>query len=255
MRKKILYVFFIVMVLTASVCKILSIMDVSPKDKDAIKRDKSNIIIEKRNATQDENEKLKINKTVYLTFDDGPSKNTYKVLDILKQNNIKATFFVIGTNITGEYEGILREMEGRGHIIGIHTFSHKYNYIYTNANNYIEDFNMAYNQLTGILNNTPSIYRFPGGSCNCYIGSNKSLIVDELKARGFTYYDWQVSGEDSVGKPTKEEIVNNVLKDVDDFDNPIVLLHDSSINGNTVEALPEIIRGLKERGYEFGVLK
>lgn len=252
MRKKVLYVFFIIMVLTTIVCKLLSVFSVDFYKEDLDEDNELKITIEKgSNPKTQNNQKPLSEKIAYLTFDDGPSKNTYKVLEILDKHDIKATFFVIGTNITPEYEKLIKDMEGAGHVIGIHTFSHKYNYIYTGADKYIEDFNKAYEQLAGILANPPSIYRFPGGSCNCYVGPYKDKIVDALENRGFTYYDWMVSGEDSVGSPSKESIVDNVLKDIDGFTNPIVLLHDSSINGNTVEALEEIIRELEERGYEF----
>lgn len=255
MRKKVLYVFFIVLVLVASICKLL-LMSSIRVDKGKTQESETKIITKKDNVVIKDNKKKEADdkKVAYLTFDDGPSKNTYKVLEILDKYDIKATFFVIGTNITPEYEKLLKSIEKEGHVIGIHTFTHKYNYIYTSAGNYIEDFNRAYDQLKNILNTPPSIYRFPGGSCNCYVGAFKTDIVRKLKTRGFTYYDWTVSGEDSVGSPTVESIVENVLGDIDRFENPVILLHDSSINKNTVEALEDIILGLKEKGYEFAPL-
>lgn len=262
MRKKVLYVFFIVLVLFAIICEVFfedNCGDDIDKSRDKREQatetkesdtcDDSALIKNKEIVIEDKNKRV-----VYLTFDDGPSKNTYKVLEILDKYDVKATFFVIGANITQEYEALIKDMEQRGHIIGIHTFSHKYNYIYSNVNSYIEDFNKAYFQLERIMETPPAIYRFPGGSCNCYVGGLKKEIVERLKARGFSYFDWTISGEDSVGKPTVEGIIKNVLKDIDDFENPIVLLHDSSINENTVDALESIILGIKERGYEFGVL-
>lgn len=256
MRKKVLYVFFIIMVLTAIVCKLLSVFSVDFYKEDLDEDNELKITVEKDNNEKvQDNQKPLSEKTAYLTFDDGPSKNTYKVLEILDKYDIKVSFFVIGTNITPEYEELLKSMEEDGHVIGIHTFSHKYNYIYTSASNYIEDFNKAYQQLNGILEKPPAIYRFPGGSCNCYVGPFKSEIVRTLKSRGFTYYDWHVSGEDSVGNPSSDMIIQNVLKDVDGFGNPVILLHDSSINKNTVDALERIILGLKDKGYGFGVLE
>lgn len=253
MRKKVLYVFFIIMVLSAIICKLLCVFKGGVDKEDTINNDELNIEKQGNTQIQDNVEGLG-KKTAYLTFDDGPSKNTYKVLDILKRYDIKATFFIVGTNVTPEYEKLLKDMEKEGHTIGIHTFTHKYNYIYTSASNYIEDFDKAWEQLKRILNKQPDIYRFPGGSCNCYVGRFKSEIVKTLKSRGFTYYDWNVSGEDSVGKPSSDTIIQNVLTDVERFNKPIILLHDSSINDNTVVALESIILGLKERGYEFGTL-
>lgn len=262
MRKKVLYVFFIVLVLFAIICEVFfddncgdninksrDKREQATETKESDTCDDSALIENKEIVIEDKNKRV-----VYLTFDDGPSKNTYKVLEILDKYDIKATFFVIGANITQEYEALIKDMEQRGHIIGIHTFSHKYNYIYSDVNSYIEDFNKAYFQLERIMETPPAIYRFPGGSCNCYVGGLKKEIIERLKTRGFSYFDWTISGEDSVGKPTVEGIIKNVLEDIDDFDNPIVLLHDSSINENTVDALESIILGIKERGYEFGVL-
>lgn len=255
MRKRVLYVFFIMLVLAAIVCKFLSIFGVDLNSEDLDEDNELEITVK-----QDKNDKIWNNqkplsdKIAYLTFDDGPSKNTYRVLEILDKYHIKATFFVIGTNITLEYEKLLRSMEENGHVIGIHTFTHKYNHIYTSASAYIEDFDKAYEQLNGILKKTPNIYRFPGGSCNCYVGPFRSEIISRLKSRGFTYYDWHVSGEDSVGEPSTDMIIQNVLMDADSFSSPVILLHDSSINKNTAEALERIIQGLKDKGYEFGVL-
>lgn len=254
MRKKVLYVFFIILVLFASICKMLLMFNVKV-EKGKVEENEIKIVTPKDDInTRDKKESVS-KRTVYLTFDDGPSKNTSKILDILDKYDIKATFFVIGTNITPEYEILLKSMEDSGHVIGIHTFSHKYNYIYTSADNYIKDFNKAYEQLVKILDTPPSIYRFPGGSCNCYVGTYKGEIIKRLENRGFTYYDWTVSGEDSVGSPTMESIIINILRDIDRFDNPVILLHDSSINNNTVEALETIIIELKDKGYEFAILE
>ena len=146
-------------------------------------------------------------------------------------------------------------MEKEGHSIGIHTFSHKYNQIYLSKDAYIEDFNKAKDILCKNLKNNPKIYRFPGGSCNCYIGAEKKAIVEELKNKGYTYYDWNVSGEDSVNHPTVNSIVNNVLKDYKNFTKPIILLHDGPSNSNTVIALPTIIENIQKSGYKFEVLR
>lgn len=194
-------------------------------------------------------------KIAYLTFDDGPSKNTKKVLDILDQYNIKATFFLIGSSITDEYVEQLKNMEKTGHSIGIHTFSHKYNQIYLSKETYLNDFNKAKDILSQYLIKEPKIYRFPGGSCNCFIGSNKKEIINELKKEGYNYYDWNVSGEDSINRPSCSFIINNVIKDYKDFDKPIILLHDGPSNDNTVRALPTIIDNIKKSDYSFGVLR
>lgn len=188
-------------------------------------------------------------KTVYLTFDDGPSCNTREVLEILDKYNFKATFFLIGEQIDGEYVDVVKEIIDAGHGIGIHTYSHKYNQIYCSVESYIEDFDKACERISEITGEVPEIYRFPGGSCNTYIGCEKDSIINVLAGRGFTYYDWNVSGEDSVGSPTVYSIYHNVVADICNFDKPVVLLHDSAINKNTVEALPDIIEYIISEGY------
>lgn len=204
----------------------------------------------KREEKTKENEKV-----AYLTFDDGPSKNTKKVLEILDRYKIKATFFIIGSSLTEEYIEQMKTMEKEGHSIGIHTFSHKYNQIYLSKDAYLKDFNKVNEVLCKNLKNNPRIYRFPGGSCNCFIGTEKKAIVEELKNKGYTYFDWNVSGEDSVNLPSVKSIVNNVLKDYKNFNKPIILLHDGPSNGNTVSALSTIIEDIKKSGYSFSTLR
>lgn len=191
----------------------------------------------------------KEDKVAYLTFDDGPSRNTKKVLNILDKYNAKATFFIIGEQITDKYKDIVKETVDRGHSIGIHTFCHDYKKIYTNCESYIHDFEKTCDILNQTIGYIPKIYRFPGGSCNVYIGCIKSDIMDELNGRGFKYYDWNVSGEDSVGRPSSDSIYKNVVKDVTNFNEPVILLHDSSLNSNTVNILPRIIEYIISKGY------
>ena len=194
-------------------------------------------------------------KVAYLTFDDGPSNNTKKVLEILDRYNVKATFFVIGSAIDEKYIDQIKKMEEEGHSIGIHSYSHKYNQIYLSKEAYMKDFNQSKKLLDGILNKRVKIYRFPGGSCNCYLGSRKEDIICDLEEKGYKYYDWNVSGEDALNKPSTDSIIKNVVKDYKNFDNAIILLHDSATNINTVYALPTIIENIKNTGYEFGVLR
>lgn len=193
-------------------------------------------------------------KVAFLTFDDGPSRNTAKVLRILDRYDVKATFFVIGSQITDDYVDLLSKMQENGHSIGIHTFSHKYREIYLSTDSYIKDFEKSKSILDSFLKKKSMIYRFPGGSCNCFIGCKKQDIIDILSKKGYRYYDWNVSGEDSVNYPSVNSIVNNVVKDYKNFDKPIILLHDGPSNGNTVKALPTIIEVIKKSGYVFGTL-
>ncbi|WP_167958172.1 polysaccharide deacetylase family protein [Anaerosporobacter faecicola] len=190
-------------------------------------------------------------KVAYLTFDDGPSENTIKVLEILRKHNIKATFFMIAETITPDQYELIQEMIKEGHTIGIHTYSHNYRQIYSSVKAYLEDFYLAYKKIYEVTGMQPTIFRFPGGSYNCYMKGMREKVIDEMNRRGFNYYDWQVSAEDSVGNPSRASITRNVLKDFKKYQKPIILMHDSSINALTVQALDIIIQTMKEEGYEF----
>lgn len=193
-------------------------------------------------------------KTVYLTFDDGPSKCTEEVLNILEENNACATFFLIGNQINEETAPVLDRMVKDGNQIGIHTFSHEAAEIYESAESYYSDVmkaEEAINKYTGIK---PDVFRFPWGSNNCYIRGFRRDIVDRLKAVGLEYCDWNVSGEDSVGHPYASRIIENVRSNYDVYDNPVLLLHDSATSTETVKALETIIKMYKEAGYQFATL-
>lgn len=200
-----------------------------------------------------ESEKSK--KIAYLTFDDGPSLNTFEILDILQENNIKATFFIVGKTITDEGEDALRRMKNEGHAIGIHTYSHACSEIYCSVERFLKDFNMVYEQIYEITGERANIYRFPWGSNNGYSKNIKDALMEEMERRGFLCYDWNVDANDSVGKPTEYSIRRNIEKDLKNQDHPIILLHDSSVNKLTVRMLPGIIRMLQDKGYEFDTLE
>lgn len=190
-------------------------------------------------------------RVAYLTFDDGPSDNTRKVLDILEKYNIKATFFMIAETITPERYDLVKEMMAEGHVVGIHTYSHNYRQIYASVEAYLNDFYLAYTRMYEVTGQQPTVFRFPGGSSNCFMKGIKKEVIAEMQRRGFTYYDWQVSAEDAVGNPTRRSIMRNVAKDFKRFRKPIILLHDSSINSLMVQSLEDIIKLIKGEGYTF----
>lgn len=207
--------------------------------------------VQNENKAKIEKESKKI---AYLTFDDGPSEVTPKILEALREQGIKATFFLIGNAITKENEELVKEMAQEGHTIGIHTYCHEKNKIYCSAQAYLEDFNKAYKRIYEVTGIKPKIFRFPWGSANNYLAKISNPVIHELESRGFTYFDWNVSAEDSVGTPTKASILNNIKKDYRRYDNPVILMHDSSINELTANTLPEIIEIIKAGGYTFDTL-
>ena len=198
-------------------------------------------------------------KTVYLTFDDGPSWITEKILDILKKEDIKATFFVVGND--DDYgHSLLKRMDKEGHAIGNHTYSHDYSYIYKNLDNFFEDFYKNEAFIYEATGKKTSLVRLPGGSNNNVsrnIDGRKIMldICNSLEEKGYIYFDWNASSADASAVPaTTEQIVNNTLQWIGRHQNPNVLFHDSAAKVNTLKALPIIIEKLKFLGCTFEVL-
>lgn len=196
-------------------------------------------------------------KTAYLTFDDGPSQRTREILDVLDQYGVKATFFVIG-NKNEEDTKLYKEIVDRGHTLGMHSQTHMYNKIYVSTESFLEDYNQLYTTLVDETGQQPVLFRFPGGSNNAYMVRNGTGdgIKEEMEARGFTYYDWNVSAEDAKYKYiSADDIVENVLNGAKYKNTAVVLMHDSANKQTTVEALPAIIEGLEKEGFTLDELK
>ena len=188
---------------------------------------------------------------VYLTFDDGPSENTAKILDILKERNIKATFFVIGQE-DEESKALYRRIVDEGHTLGMHSFSHKYDVIYQSLDAFKEDMEHLQSYLEEVTGVTPTIMRFPGGSSNKVSNVNIEELIRYVKERGLTYYDWNVVSGDATSQVyTPDELVANVMDDVVKYDTSVVLMHDSSAKATTVDALLPMIDQLQELGAEL----
>ncbi len=190
----------------------------------------------------------------YLTFDDGPSEVTKEVVEALEKADARAAFFLIGNEITKEREDLLREMVEAGHILGIHTYSHDYKKIYGSVESYLEDFHQTYERIYEVTGKKPVYFRFPWGSINCYNKGIRQELIEEMERRGFQYFDWNVSAEDSVGKPSEYSVLHNVIDDFPKFKNAIVLMHDSNMNTISAKMLPQILQAAKEKGYEFGTI-
>lgn len=199
------------------------------------------------------NDDLVDSKTIFLTFDDGPSVSTSPILEILKSNDTKATFFVNGkANTTAS--SWLKRIAQEGHTIGMHSYTHKYSLIYESAENFIEDLEKNY---LFIKNNTgvaPTLLRFPGGSINTYNLKLYPLLCGEVLRRGFIYCDWNVSAGDALKDATSDSIKENVINGAKLCWGPVfVLMHDNG-NNALLKALPEIIKALKADGYTFSAL-
>ena len=194
------------------------------------------------------------NKTAYLTFDDGPSGNTDIILQTLQEENVKATFFVVGTDNAGNLARMRRIVQ-EGHTIGMHSYSHSYKKIYASVEAFLKDMYQVFNLIKDTTGVTPTCFRFPGGSINSY---NKAVYKDikaEMIRRGFVPYDWNVSsGDASTTKYTPEQLTGYVLNGIGSKSRIIVLMHDSSSKENTAQAVRQIIIGIREKGFIFAPL-
>lgn len=181
---------------------------------------------------------------VYLTFDDGPSKYTEDILDILDAYDVKATFFVLGKEDEHSLE-MLRLIAERGHTIGMHSYSHKYAEVYRSVEDFSADFYKIY---TYILDNTgiQSIcYRFPGGSSNTISDVDMHVFADFLKEQEIVFYDWNISSGDAGSTLLDiDTLVENATADVLKYDTSVILMHDAASRSTTVEALPRIIENI-----------
>lgn len=209
--------------------------------------------VQEENGINKNNEEEK--KIAYLTFDDGPSKNTETVLKTLKEKNAVATFFLVGSEITPERETIVKETIAQGNAVGVHTYCHEKNKMYCNAECFLQDFDQASQVIERVTGEKPKLHRFPWGSNNGYVSSYVDELYEKLHKMGVHSYDWNVSGEDSVGGTVAQStIFQNVKKDLTKYRQPIILLHDSASTGNTAAVLGKIIDYIKEEGYTFDTL-
>lgn len=187
-------------------------------------------------------------KEIYLTFDDGPSIYTNTILDILAKYDIKATFFVLAKDDTISKDAYVRIVE-EGHTLALHSYSHKYASVYKTKESFIEDVTSLQEYLYDITGVWCRIYRFPGGSSNTVSRTDMSELIKYLKSEGITYYDWNISSADASGKGlSAETIKNNCLKDINKYDECVILLHDTGARKTTVDALDSIIKSIMDRG-------
>lgn len=191
------------------------------------------------------------NKVVYLTFDDGPSRHTARLLDILDKYGVKATFFV--TNQFSAYKYMIGETHRRGHTIALHTYTHQYSSIYKNENAYYNDLSLIRDlvvQQTGVI---PTLVRFPGGTSNTvsrkYCSGIMSSLSQSLSYHGYLYCDWNVSSGDAGGTTSTNQVAANVINGIKKHNVSIVLQHD--IYSYSVEAVEQILFWGIQNGYTF----
>lgn len=188
-------------------------------------------------------------KKVYLTFDDGPGKYTDELLDVLKENEVKATFFVIGR--TDEHSlAMYKRIVEEGHTLAMHSYSHQYGKIYKSLKAFDKDFTKLSDLLYETTGVRPTMYRFPGGSSNQVSHLPMTEFIAYLNDKNITYYDWNVINGDATGKTlTQKQMIASVMDGVKKNNNSMVLMHDSVSKDTTVKSLPALIKKLKKEGY------
>lgn len=186
-------------------------------------------------------------KVIYLTFDDGPSdKVTPKILDVLKKENVPATFFIVGKHAETR-KNILRRAFNEGHTLAVHSYTHDYKEIYKSADTLIADIEKCNDMICSITGEYTYLYRFPGGSYN--IAAEKIRAVREL---GYEYVDWNASFRDGeLQDPTAGKLYSAAISTISNPDKIIMLAHDTTDKIETVAALKEVIRYFKNQGYKF----
>jgi len=189
------------------------------------------------------------NGSVYLTFDDGPNYGTTNViLDILKEENVKATFFV---TCKGP-DDLIKRIYNEGHTIALHTCTHDYYYVYASVNNYFEDLERISNRVKNLTGYESKIIRFPGGSSNTVSRISKGImttLTGMVLDKGYRYYDWNVDSGDAGGANNRYQVYNNVINSLSHGRGNMVLMHD--IKPQTRDALRDIIHYAKNSGFTF----
>lgn len=192
---------------------------------------------------------------IYLTFDDGPSNSaTKKILDVLKKNGVKATFFIINFD-TNEKADLIKNMVAQGHTVAIHGYSHVYKDIYRSEKAFMDNTNSLRDKVKALTGYTPTIMRFPGGSSNTVSNFNPGImttLVKSVQDAGYLYFDWNVdSGDAAGGKITADRLYDNVTLGLRTNRGNVVLMHDTGDGDVKAKAVGEIIEYGKAKGYVF----
>ena len=193
-------------------------------------------------------------KVVYLTFDDGPSSNiTPQILQILESENVKATFFVLGSRAELYPELVKQEYE-TGHYIANHGYSHNYKAIYSSPNAVLDEYNRTeeiIRQAIGKENYSSYLFRFPGGSSGGKYAKVKNAAIELLDQNNVAHINWNSLTSDAVGTPTQESIVSSLISTAEGKNRVVVLMHDSGTKQLTADMLPHVISYFRDQGYAF----
>lgn len=197
---------------------------------------------------KEEDKGKKQNKTVYLTFDDGPNKHTEEILNILKEKGVHATFFMIGSNLAGN-ESKVKAVHEAGNYVGLHSMSHSKKKLYDSGSstNFINEFTKEQGLINNIIGTTPVLIRPPYGSAPL-IGKK---FRDDIVAADFKMWDWTVDSKDWHYPKSPDKIMKEVKSQVH-RNTEVILMHERP---QTVRVLGDIIDYLSNKGYSFAVYK
>lgn len=193
-------------------------------------------------------------KRVFLTFDDGPSVNTSSILDILKQENVTATFFMLGNFVEARPDIVKRAYE-EGNYIANHGYSHVYSSIYTSPEAVLDEYNRcntAVQNAIGVPEYNSHLFRFPGGLVGGKYAELKVQAKQLLNENNIVNVDWNaLTGDSEIKKPTEEFLMNRLRETTEGKNSIVLLMHDSPAKEITIQILPQVIAYLREQGYEF----
>ena len=193
-------------------------------------------------------------KRVFLTFDDGPSETvTPVVLDTLKKENIKATFFLLGSRVELNPELVKREYN-EGHYLASHGYSHVYSQIYASPQSVIDEYNRSVTAIRDAIGEqqyNPHLFRFPGGYWGGKYAEVKKQAKQLLDENDILHIDWNALTSDAAGAKTTEQFIAELEKTVPKHNSVVVLMHDAGNKQATANALPTIIKYFRDRGFEF----
>lgn len=193
-------------------------------------------------------------KIAYLTFDDGPTlKATGKILDILKTEDVKATFFVIGKHVKEHPELVKRAYE-EGHYLANHGYHHNNSKLYKSSDSFISEIKETDSEIgkaIGIENYCSHVFRFPNGYMSSHYKAKKKEATKLLSEMNYTYIDWNCLNNDSVKKYSNSQLLKNLKKSAKNKGTLVILMHDTSDVNDTPSILKDSIDYLKEQGYEF----
>ena len=224
------------------------------------------VIIEKLNQIEAEKDKLENTKNnisniyhsetkrAFLTFDDGPSQNTETILQILNQYQVKASFFVLGTQVEKKPE-LVKKIYEQGNFIGNHGYSHNYSAIYSSPQAVLDEYNHTntlIQQALGDTNFNSHLFRFPGGLVGGKYADIKSQAKGLLEQNEIFQVDWNaLTGDSEKVNPTPEELMTNLQKTTDGKNSVVILMHDAAAKKVTADILPQVIDYLNAQGYEM----